>query len=210
MFLVIRVRGTTGVIKNIADTLDMLRLNRISHAVLVEDTPSYNGMLQKAKDYITWGEIDADLLAKRGKFTGNNKVTDEYVAENSDYKNIDELAKAVIAGEVKLMDLDIKPVFRLHPPRKGYEDIRLSVKEGGSLGYRGENIKDLAERMLQVYKMIRSKRKINKLRGSRSNGGGCTKKRRGAGNKGGRGNAGASKQHWTWTAKFDPDHYGKH
>ena len=51
MFLVIRVRGTTGVIKNIADTLDMLRLNRISHAVLVEDTPSYNGMLQKAKDY---------------------------------------------------------------------------------------------------------------------------------------------------------------
>ena len=144
MFLVIRVRGTTGVIKNIADTLDMLRLNRISHAVLVEDTPSYNGMLQKAKDYITWGEIDADLLAeiiaKRGKFTGNNKVTDEYVAENSDYKNIEELAKAVIAGEVKLMDL--------HPPRKGYEDIRLSVKEGGSLGYRGENIKDLAERML--------------------------------------------------------------
>ena len=111
MFLVIRVRGTTGVIKNIADTLDMLRLNRISHAVLVEDTPSYNGMLQKAKDYITWGEIDADLLAeiiaKRGKFTGNNKVTDEYVAENSDYKNIDELAKAVIAGEVKLMDVPL-------------------------------------------------------------------------------------------------------
>ena len=58
--------------------------------------------------------------------------------------------------------------------------------------------------------MIRSKRKINKLRGSRSNGGGCTKKRRGAGNKGGKGKAGASKQNWTWTAKFDPDHYGKH
>jgi large subunit ribosomal protein L15 len=35
--------------------------------------------------------------------------------------------------------------------------------------------------------MIRTKRKINKLRGSRSNGGGCTKKRRGAGNKGGKG-----------------------
>lgn len=58
--------------------------------------------------------------------------------------------------------------------------------------------------------MIRTKRKINKQRGSRSNGGGCTKKRRGAGNKGGKGKAGASKQHWTWTVKFDPDHYGKH
>ena len=42
--------------------------------------------------------------------------------------------------------------------------------------------------------MIRTKRKINKQRGSRSNGGGCTKKRRGAGNKGGKGKAGMGKQ----------------
>lgn len=58
--------------------------------------------------------------------------------------------------------------------------------------------------------MIRKARKINKLRGSRSNGGGCTKKRRGAGNKGGKGKAGADKQHWTWTVIHDPNHYGKH
>ena len=152
MFLVIRVRGTTGVIQNVADTLDMLRLNRISHAVLVEQNPSYEGMLQKAKDYITWGEVDAEfvaaMIAKRGRLPGNIKVTDEYVAENSDYKNIDELAKAIIESKVKLSDVGIKPVFRLHPPRKGYEDIRLSVKEGGSLGYRGEKIKDLGKKML--------------------------------------------------------------
>ena len=76
------------------------------------------------------------------------KVTDEYVAENTDYDNIEALAKAVVESKVKLADVGIKPVFRLHPPRKGYEDIRLSVKEGGSLGYRGEEIKDLAKRML--------------------------------------------------------------
>ena len=58
--------------------------------------------------------------------------------------------------------------------------------------------------------MIRTKRKINKLRGSRSNGGGCTKKRRGAGNKGGKGKAGMGKQHWTWTVIHDPNHFGKH
>ena len=58
--------------------------------------------------------------------------------------------------------------------------------------------------------MIRRKRKINKLRGSRSNGGGCTKKRRGAGHKGGKGKAGGKKHHWTWIVKYDPDHYGKH
>lgn len=152
MYLVIRVRGTTGVIQNIADTLDMLRLTRISHAVIVEENPSYEGMLQKAKDYITWGEIEpeflADIIAKRGRIVGGKKVTDEYVSENSDYKDIAELAVALTNSEVKLADLNIKPVFRLHPPRKGYEDIRLSVKEGGSLGYRGEEIKDLAKRML--------------------------------------------------------------
>ena len=58
--------------------------------------------------------------------------------------------------------------------------------------------------------MIRTKRKINKQRGSRSNGGGCTKKRRGAGNKGGKGKAGMDKQNWTWTVIHDPDHFGKH
>ena len=57
--------------------------------------------------------------------------------------------------------------------------------------------------------MIRTKRKINKQRGSRSNGGGCTKKRRGAGNKGGKGKAGAGKQHWAWTVIHDPDHIDK-
>ncbi|KZX11218.1 uL15 family ribosomal protein [Methanobrevibacter curvatus] len=58
--------------------------------------------------------------------------------------------------------------------------------------------------------MIRTKRKITKLRGSRSNGGGCTKKRRGAGHKGGKGRAGGKKHHWTWVVKFDPDRFGKH
>lgn len=152
MFLVIRVRGTTGVIQNIADTLDMLRLNRISHAVIVDETPSYKGMLQKAKDYITWGEITPEVLteiiAKRGRVVGGAPVTDEYVAENSDYKSIEELANALINSEVKLADLNIKPVFRFHPPRKGYENIRLSVEEGGSLGYRGTDIEELAKRML--------------------------------------------------------------
>ena len=152
MYLVIRVRGTTGVIQNIADTLDMLRLNRINHAVLVEENPSFKGMLQKAKDYITWGEITPEVLtkiiAKRGRIVGGAPVTDEYVAENSDYASIEELANGLINSEVKLADLNIKPVFRFHPPRKGYENIRLSIKEGGSLGYRAEDIENLALKMI--------------------------------------------------------------
>ncbi len=58
--------------------------------------------------------------------------------------------------------------------------------------------------------MIRKTRKINKLRGTRSNGGGCTKKRRGAGHRGGRGQAGGHKHHWSWMVINDPKHFGKY
>lgn len=58
--------------------------------------------------------------------------------------------------------------------------------------------------------MIRRKRKITKMRGSRTVGGGCSKKRRGAGHKGGRGMAGGHKHMWTWMVKYDPKHFGKY
>lgn len=151
MFFVVRVRGTTGVKKGISDTLKMLRLTRINHGVLVEGTPSLAGMLQKAKDYITWGEIDsetlAEIISKRGEFVGGTRVTDELLCENTDYSSCEDLANVLISGDVKESDINMKPVFRLHPPRKGYEGIRSSINEGGSLGYRGESIKDLVKKM---------------------------------------------------------------
>ena len=58
--------------------------------------------------------------------------------------------------------------------------------------------------------MIRKTKKIRKQRGSRSVGGGCTKKRRGAGQRGGRGQAGGNKHHWTWMVINDPKHFGKY
>ena len=40
--------------------------------------------------------------------------------------------------------------FYLNPPRKGFErkGIKVSFKAGGALGYRGEKINDLIQRML--------------------------------------------------------------
>lgn len=152
MIAAIRVRGRTGIKKEIADTLDMLKLTRINHAVLIEENPSYNGMLQKAKDYITWGEVDeetvAQLISKRGKLAGNLKVTEDYIKENTDFSSVEELSKAVVESGAKLEDSGIKPVFRLHPPRKGYENIKKTFKESGSLGYRGDKIRDLIKKMI--------------------------------------------------------------
>ncbi|MGZ7095190.1 MAG: 50S ribosomal protein L30 [Methanobacterium sp.] len=152
MIAAIRLRGRTGIKKDIANTLDMLKLTRINHAVLIEDNPSYNGMLQKAKDYITWGEIDQEtvskLLSKRGKITGNVKLTEDYLKDNTDFSSVEELSKALADSGNKLEDSGIKPVFRLHPPRKGYENIKKTFAESGSLGYRGDEINDLIKRMI--------------------------------------------------------------
>jgi large subunit ribosomal protein L15 len=57
--------------------------------------------------------------------------------------------------------------------------------------------------------VVRRDRKIRKKRGSRTCGYGITKKHRGAGSRGGRGNAGLMKHKKTWMLKNDPDHFGK-
>jgi len=153
VYAVVRVRGTVNVRHDIKKTLEMLRLNRVNHCVVVEETPSYKGMLQKAKDYITWGEIEKETLAvlirKRGRLLGDKPVDDEYIRSATPYNSIDELAEAIIDGKIRYREIPkIKPVFRLHPPRKGYEGIKRAYTIGGALGYRGKEINDLIKRML--------------------------------------------------------------
>ena len=154
VYAVIRVRGTINVKHDIKNTLKMLRLNRINHCVLIEEgNESYRGMLQKAKDYITWGEVDketlTELIKSRGRLIGNKPITDQYVKSSTSYNSIEELAQAIAEEKIKYRELpDIKPVFRLSPPRGGYEGIKRAYTVGGALGYRGKEINNLIKRML--------------------------------------------------------------
>lgn len=150
---VIRVRGTINVRREISDTLRMLHLARNCHATLIDNRPSYLGMLQKVHNYVTWGEVSKEvivlLLRERGRLIGNRRVTDEY-AQKIGFKSIDDLAEAIYNLKVEFQKLpDIKPVFRLHPPSGGYGgSIKKSYKAGGVTGYRGEAINDLLKRMI--------------------------------------------------------------
>jgi len=152
-FVVIRVRGTVNVKNEISDTLKMLRLNRVNHCVLVPKKKTYQGMLQKVKDYVTWGDAKPETMAKliirRGRLEGDKKISDKYIKANSDYSSVMAFAKALVKEEAQYKDIKgIKPVIRLHPPRKGYEGLKRSYSEGGALGYRGRDIDELIERML--------------------------------------------------------------
>ena len=152
-YAVIRVRGQPDVNKDIEYTMNLMGLYRVNHCSIVPDNPVTKGMLQKVKDYVTYGEVSLETLAQmirvRGRLSGDRPVTDEYLAENSDFKTIDDFAKAIIDDDYRMRDVEaVKPVFRLHPPVKGYEGNKRSYKNGGALGYRGEAINDLIARML--------------------------------------------------------------
>jgi len=150
---VIRVRGVSNVFREVKETLKMLHLSRNCHATLVDDRSSYVGMLRKAQSYVTWGEVSLEnvvlLLKKRGRVVGNRKLTDEYVKKVG-YESLEDLANAIHAGKVEFVGLpSVKPVIRLHPPKKGYRGkVKKSFVAGGVTGYRGEAINDLIERMV--------------------------------------------------------------
>ncbi|NHJ12561.1 MAG: 50S ribosomal protein L30 [Candidatus Thorarchaeota archaeon] len=152
--LAIRVRGQVGVRPQIEDTLNKLLLGRLHQARVLKLTPSLQGMIIKVKDYITWGEIDEEtttlLLTKRGRLPGNKRLTDAYVKSNSSYRTVKAFAKAVAEGNAMVTDIaELKPVFRLTPPKKGYKGKKtLPVGMGGINGYRGSEINSLAQRMI--------------------------------------------------------------
>ena len=152
-YAVIRVRGNINVRKTISDTLKILRLNRINHCVIIPESMEYKGMLKKAKDYITWGEVDEkllnDLLSSRGRLVGDVPISDKYIKSNSKFKSIKHFSSEILKGNARLTDLkSMKPVLRLPPPQKGYEGIKRTYTIGGALGYRGEKINDLIRRMI--------------------------------------------------------------
>jgi large subunit ribosomal protein L30 len=148
---VVKVRGSINVKPKIKETMKLMRLNRVNHCVIIPENETYYGMLKIIKDYVTWGEIDVEttelMLENSGKTSGNAIFTKKELKDSS-FKTMKALAKNLSEGKVVMRDVPkLKPLFRLHPPRKGYEGVKRSFKEGGALGYRGEKINQLIRRM---------------------------------------------------------------
>jgi large subunit ribosomal protein L30 len=151
---IVRIRGKNHIQKKVADTLKMLRLYKVNGCVVVPGNPIYLGMIQKVKDYITWGEIDEEtfkiMFAKRGKTVGDKPLTEDYLKDKVKL-SYDDFTKEYFAGKKELKDIPgFKPFFRLSPPSKGYErkGIKKPFSMGGALGYRKEKINILINRMI--------------------------------------------------------------
>ena len=141
MIAVIRISGEVNLNRDIKETLDRLRLRKkYSCAVFAKPEKEILGMIKKVKDFVAFGEINEEMLAKlleaRGKPVDVKKKIDFKVA-----------TKEITAGK-KLQELNIKPFFRLHPPRKGIESKKHFGVGKGVLGNNKDKINNLIERML--------------------------------------------------------------
>ncbi|MGV8141634.1 MAG: uL30 family ribosomal protein [Candidatus Woesearchaeota archaeon] len=117
---IIRIRGTNDVNGEIESTMRMLKLHKKHTCSIYPKTDTLIGMLEKCKDYVTYGEVDEEtyklLVEKRG-----------------------------MQKEGKLANY-----FHLHPPRGGFErrGIKTPFTMKGALGDRKEKINVLIRKMI--------------------------------------------------------------
>jgi len=159
LYAIIRIRGRVDVPPEVDYTLKLLRLHKKFNMVIYpKNLPGLDGMLRKVKDWVTWGEIDYDTLVealrRRGRTLGNKPLSDEIVGKVLEKHGLKggllEFAKALMDGKIALHKLEeIKPVFRLHPPRGGFKNsTKRPYKDNGELGYRGRAINELIKKMI--------------------------------------------------------------
>ena len=140
MLAIIRIKGDVGLKKPIRETLERLRLRRKYVCVLLEPKKESMGMVERVKDLIAFGELNKEtlinLLEKRGQLLDKTKKID-----------VKKIAEEIEKGK-NLEDLNLKPFFRLHPPRGGIESKKHFGVGKGVLGDNKESINKLIERML--------------------------------------------------------------
>jgi large subunit ribosomal protein L30 len=148
-WMIVRVRGTIHARRDVTETLRFLHLTRPNHATVVPEEASYRGMITKVQGYVTWGEADGAtvgrLLETRGELTDGRRVSPETLSEAG--HDLAALAKEVTGHGLPTAP-GLKPLFRLKAPRGGWRSTKKPFARGGALGYRGEKINELVQRML--------------------------------------------------------------
>lgn len=139
MRAVVQIRGEVNMSGDVKDTLGMLNLGRVNHCTFVPRTDTYDGMVKKVAEFVAFGEPSeetvATLLRRRAEpDSGSDSIDDGWVAENTDFDDVEDLASAVVTEGVTLQDVGISPTLRLHPPRGGHDGIKHTRRNGGVIG----------------------------------------------------------------------------
>lgn len=144
LIAIIRIAGEVKNKSEIIETLNRLRVQRKYACTLINsNNKSLMGMLNEVKHSVAFGEIDKNTLVKLIKNRGQLiKVPNK---KNNEKIDAEKIAEELIKGK-NIKDLEIKPFFRLHPPRGGIKSKLQYPK--GVLGNNKKDINKLIERML--------------------------------------------------------------
>ncbi|MFP4045468.1 MAG: 50S ribosomal protein L30 [Candidatus Aenigmatarchaeota archaeon] len=149
MYAVVRIRGTPGTDRKILDTLEMLNLKKKYNCTLIPEESSYEGMLNRVQNFVTWGEIDKELLAKiiekRARHKEGKDI--EELLEENEMDSTEDLAEAILE-EKSLKKFNLNPTIPLSPPSGGFKNKTKKIYPKGESGYRGKEIKKLLKKMV--------------------------------------------------------------
>jgi large subunit ribosomal protein L30 len=136
---VVRVRGSIHAKWDIVETLRQLRLTRPNHVVILPESPSHKGMVDKVQGYVTWGPVLEETVALLVKTKG---VTPHRTARHgSDPAPTDKKVKEEVSKS--------SPLFRLKPPRGGWKSTKKPFTMGGALGFRSPEAKDNMDALIR-------------------------------------------------------------
>jgi len=141
MIAVVRLRGNIKVNYRISTALELLRIRKVNHCIILRDSKDAIGVLKRVKDYTTFGEVSDEvvklMIEKRGRKVGGKRL---------DKADIPKMFK-LLGEPKKLIEAGFKPVFRLRPARKGLKSVKKQFPQG-DLGNRGKEMTKLLERMI--------------------------------------------------------------
>lgn len=140
MILVIRISGLVDVPRTLQEGLFRIRLKRKYSATLLRPTPENLKLLRHLRNHVAFGEIDEDTLSA-------------LVEKRAELKNKSKkLSLANIINQIEKKDMkswEIKPFFRLHPPRGGIDSKKhFGTSKKSVLGDNKKEINNLVRRML--------------------------------------------------------------
>jgi len=140
MIAVIRISGDVNITERTRETLFRMRIRRKYATVLLQPTKPNMKLLEHVRNFVAFGTIDnatlALLIEKRGQLKEKGKKLEVE-------KIINQIEKKEAAH------WDIKPFFRLHPPRGGIDSKKhYGTSKKAVLGDNKEKINDLIRRML--------------------------------------------------------------
>jgi len=138
MITIIRISGQVNLNEDVAETMYRMRIRRKYACAIIDETAENLGMLKKVRNFVAYGKTDKavliELIEKRGQVIDKKaKIDAEKTAD-------------MILKNKNFDGTNIKPFFRLHPPRKGINSRQHFPK--GVLGDNKEKINNLLRRML--------------------------------------------------------------